>query len=80
MAQLVLFDIDGTLLWPDGAGALAMERALTEVYGTPGVLKQIYMAGMTDRSIIHQALAGDGLSATQISAGWKHFTGKQDGL
>ena len=74
MAQLVLFDIDGTLLWPNGAGALAMERALTEVYGTPGVLKQIYMAGMTDRSIIHQALAGDGLSVTEISAGWKHFT------
>jgi phosphoglycolate phosphatase-like HAD superfamily hydrolase len=74
MTQLILFDIDGTLLLPDRAGALAMERALAEVYGTPGTLKQIYMAGMTDRSIIHQALTGAGLSDVEISAGWKHLT------
>lgn len=73
MSKLVLFDIDGTLLWPNGAGSLAMERALNEVYGTAGVLNQIYMAGMTDLSIIHQALAGGGLSRDEIRPRWESF-------
>ena len=33
--KLVLFDIDGTMLWTDGAGRRAVYRALEEVYGTP---------------------------------------------
>jgi phosphoglycolate phosphatase len=74
MTRLVLFDIDGTLLWPNGAGALAMRRALTEVYATTGSLDQISMAGMTDRAIIHQALIGDGFSPTEILDRWEAFT------
>jgi len=74
MSKLVLFDIDGTLLWPKGAGALAMERALIEVYGTFGVLHQVSMVGATDRSIVHQALTGDGLSFGEIQARWEPFT------
>jgi phosphoglycolate phosphatase-like HAD superfamily hydrolase len=74
MTKLILFDIDGTLLWPNGAGSLAMERALTEVYGTSGALDQIYMAGMTDRSIIHQALTGAGHSPEEIQTRWTAFT------
>lgn len=73
MSKLILFDIDGTLLWPNGAGSLAMERALAEIYGTSGVLDQIYMAGMTDLSIIHQALAGDRFSSDEIQAQWEPF-------
>jgi phosphoglycolate phosphatase len=73
MPTLVLFDIDGTLLWPDGAGSLAMKRALTKVYGTTGTLAQIHMAGMTDRTIIHQALTGGGLSPEEIQARWETF-------
>ncbi len=72
--KLILFDIDGTLLWPNGAGALAMQRALVEVYGTAGALDRIYMAGMTDRAIIHQALTGGGLAPAEISARWDAFT------
>jgi len=72
--KLILFDIDGTLLWPNGAGALAMQRALVEVYGTAGALDRIYMAGMTDRSIIHQALTGGGLTPAEISTRWDTFT------
>jgi phosphoglycolate phosphatase len=71
MPKLVLFDIDGTLLWSDGAGALAMRQALIEVYGTAGALEQIYMAGMTDRAIVHQAL-GDH-DPREIQAGWQSF-------
>lgn len=74
MSKLVLFDIDGTLLWPNGAGALAMEWALTEVFGTPGVLRQISMVGATDRSILDQALAGVGLSPREIQTRWEPFT------
>lgn len=74
MSRLVLFDIDGTLLRPNGAGALAMERALTEVFGTSGLLRQISMVGVTDRSILDQALAGVGLSPADIQARWEPFT------
>jgi phosphoglycolate phosphatase-like HAD superfamily hydrolase len=74
MKKLILFDIDGTLLWPNGAGSLAMKRALTEVYGTPGALDQVSMAGMTDRGIIHQALTGDGFAPEDIQAHWEPFT------
>ena len=73
LSHLVLFDIDGTLLWPNGAGALAMRLALDEVYGTAGALGQISMAGMTDRAIVGQALSGDGLSRDEIQAGWEYF-------
>jgi phosphoglycolate phosphatase len=73
MSKLILFDIDGTLLWPNGAGTLAMRRALTEVYGSPGTLDQIYMAGMTDRAIIHQALTGRGFSPDEIETHWERF-------
>jgi phosphoglycolate phosphatase-like HAD superfamily hydrolase len=74
MSKLVLFDIDGTLLWPNGAGGLAMERALAEVYGTSGVLHQISMVGATDHSIVHQALTGAGLAPGDIQDRWEPFT------
>jgi len=35
-ARLVLFDIDGTLLWSDGAGRRAIHAALVEVFGYQG--------------------------------------------
>ncbi len=34
--KLVLFDIDGTLLWTDGAGRRSMEHALLATFGVPG--------------------------------------------
>jgi len=34
--KLVLFDIDGTILWSDGAGRRAMQRALMTAFGTSG--------------------------------------------
>jgi phosphoglycolate phosphatase-like HAD superfamily hydrolase len=71
--KLVLFDIDGTLLWPNGAGSLAMQRALVEIYGSAGALDQIYMAGMTDRAIIHQALTGGGINPEEIESRWEDF-------
>ena len=72
--RLILFDIDGTLLWSNGAGGLAMQRALTEVYGSSGILSQMSLAGMTDRSIVDAALSGAEFSAHDIRAGWDRFS------
>ena len=74
MLKLILFDIDGTLLWCNGAGALAMHRALVDVYGSSGNLAHMPLAGMTDRSIIHQALVGAGFSPHDVQAGWEQFS------
>jgi phosphoglycolate phosphatase-like HAD superfamily hydrolase len=49
--RVCLFDIDGTLLSSGGAGKAAMEAALVEEFGLPGVLHQISYSGRTDRAI-----------------------------
>src|SRR2546422_8214982 len=36
--KLVLFDIDGTLLWTDGAGRRAIRQALLDEVGTAGAV------------------------------------------
>lgn len=66
MPKLVLFDIDGTLVLTGGAGVRAMARAFDEIVGaTSGArmppeghaLTGIPVAGRTDWSILHDALA-----------------------
>jgi phosphoglycolate phosphatase len=65
MPKLVLFDIDGTLVLTGGAGVRAMGHAFDEVIGAsdtrvpPGshALSGIPVAGRTDWSILHDALA-----------------------
>jgi phosphoglycolate phosphatase-like HAD superfamily hydrolase len=52
--RVILFDIDGTLL-RTGAGRRSMERALAEVFGTPGDPSYRY-DGKTDRQIIREAM------------------------
>ena len=74
MFRLILFDIDGTLIWSNGAGGLAMHRALVEVYGGSGILANMSLAGMTDRSIIHTALTGAGFSAQEVQVRWESFS------
>lgn len=59
MRRLVLFDIDGTLLWSDGAGRRAMERALTHVFGSPGSPDYRY-DGKTDRQIVREMMRMEG--------------------
>jgi phosphoglycolate phosphatase-like HAD superfamily hydrolase len=48
--RLVLFDIDGTLLWSDGAGKRAFGAALTEIFG-PIEYGDYRFDGKTDRQI-----------------------------
>jgi phosphoglycolate phosphatase len=57
--KLVLFDIDGTILWSDGAGRRAMEGALTEVFGASGSPDYHY-DGKTDRQIVRDLMRLEG--------------------
>ena len=53
--KLVLFDIDGTILWSDGAGRRAMQRALTNAFGTSGNASYHY-DGKTDMQIVRDLM------------------------
>ncbi|MEP6763374.1 MAG: HAD hydrolase-like protein [Gemmatimonadaceae bacterium] len=63
--KLVLFDIDGTLLWTDGAGRRSMEEALREVFGTKGDPGYRY-DGKTDRQIARDQMRGAGFDDARI--------------
>lgn len=53
--KLVLFDIDGTILWSDGAGRRAMQRALITAFGTSGSADYRY-DGKTDMQIVRDLM------------------------
>lgn len=55
--QLLLFDIDGTLVNTGGAGSRAMTRAFSEVCGVSDAFQSFSMAGMTDPLILEKAVA-----------------------
>ena len=57
--KLVLFDIDGTILWSDGAGRRAMQRALTEAFGSSGNADYRY-DGKTDMQIVRDLMRMEG--------------------
>lgn len=59
--QLVLFDIDGTILHSGGAGRRAISRALTEVFGSAGPEDHRF-DGKTDPQIVRELMrrAGHG--------------------
>jgi phosphoglycolate phosphatase-like HAD superfamily hydrolase len=70
LSRLVLFDVDGTLLWPDGAGRASMKAALESVYGTAGPIESHAFGGRTDRDTVYTLLHGAGLPDTLI---WERF-------
>jgi phosphoglycolate phosphatase len=49
--KLLLWDIDGTLVWTGKAGEYAMNRALQSVFHTEGDIYAVDYAGRTDRWI-----------------------------
>ncbi len=61
--KLVCFDIDGTLLWTDGAGRRAIRRALIEELGTAGPIDTFCFDGRTDGEIVIRLAAAAGLEA-----------------
>lgn len=65
--KLVLFDIDGTLLWTDGAGRRSMEHALMQTFGVPGDASYRY-DGKTDQQITREQMRAAGIDEDTISA------------
>src|SRR5881396_1726028 len=54
--RLILFDIDGTLLWTAGAGRRAIHRALLDEVGTAGPIDGYRFDGKTDPQIVRELL------------------------
>jgi phosphoglycolate phosphatase len=65
MTTVVLFDIDGTILWTDGAGRRAVYRALQDVFGAPPPDGHEF-DGKTDPQIVHELMRMTGMSADQV--------------
>jgi phosphoglycolate phosphatase len=63
--RLVLFDIDGTLLWSDGAGRRAIHRALIEIFGATGPADHRF-DGKTDPQIVRELMRVAGHNDTMI--------------
>ena len=62
--KLVLFDIDGTILWSGGAGEQALREALRDRFGRDDDLGKIEIAGNTDSKIARQIFALHGIAPT----------------
>ena len=65
--RLVLFDIDGTILWTDGAGRRAVFQALEEHFGKSGPGEHRF-DGKTDPQIVRELMRHAGVSDTDIEA------------
>jgi phosphoglycolate phosphatase len=66
--KVVLFDIDGTLLWTDGAGRRAVNRALEDVFGAP-VPDAHEFDGKTDPQIVRELMRLAGVADDAIDEG-----------
>jgi phosphoglycolate phosphatase len=64
--KLVLFDIDGTLLSTQGAGARAFRRAMLEVYRETGPIDEYEFHGRTDPQIARELLRLAGFDDASI--------------
>lgn len=65
--KLVLFDIDGTVLWTRGAGRRAMEYALQKSFGVKGPPSYRY-DGKTDIQIVRESMREMGIEEASIDA------------
>jgi len=70
LTRLVLFDIDGTLLWPDGAGRASMKVALIELFGTAGAIDSYQFVGHTDRETVFSLMTQAGFPVEEIEQGF----------
>lgn len=66
--QLLLFDIDGTILTTPGTGRRAVEKALTDVFGRSISTTGITFSGKTDPQIIREVLVAADLASDVIDA------------
>ncbi|MBC7813194.1 MAG: HAD hydrolase-like protein [Burkholderiales bacterium] len=71
--QLILFDVDGTLLWTRGLGRAAMREAMLEVFGNHGVIDGHEFGGKTDWQTLVELLGENGYDETRIGEHMPHF-------
>ncbi len=64
--RLILFDIDGTLIRSHGAGRLALQQALEELFGSAGPIDNYRMGGKIDFQIISDLLSAMNISQQEI--------------
>ncbi len=81
--KLILFDIDGTLLWTDGAGRGAIRAALLAEVGSTGPTEGFRFDGKTDPQIVHELLRASGNphaeSASHVRAVCDRYVGMLEG-
>ncbi len=73
MRTLLLFDIDGTLMWGGRAAKEAFTIALTHVYGTTGPIEDHDFSGKTDLQITRELLSRAGVDDHTIDSGFEGF-------
>lgn len=69
MKKLVLFDLDGTLVYTGSAGRAALTRAITALYGKKPVFEHSLISGRTDTdnfSLVYQLVKGKKPSKTEV--------------
>ena len=76
MKQLVLFDIDGTILSTNGAARRAFHAGLLDVYGTAGPIDTHRFDGKTDPQIARELLSAAGLPDAEIDNGLELLWGR----
>ncbi len=64
--QLILFDIDGTLLLPKGSGRASTKMAMLEVFKTHGGIDEHHFGGKTDWQTLNELLALEGIDAETV--------------
>ncbi len=67
--KLICFDIDGTLLWTDGAGRRAIHRAMLDVLGTAGPIDSFRFDGRTDGEIVLRLAGSAGIETNEALTG-----------
>src|SRR3954465_13112194 len=65
--QVLLFDIDGTLIRSGGAGKAAMEDALREEFGLAEINDSVPYSGRTDPSIARDVLTVHGIEPSDAN-------------
>jgi len=64
--NIVLWDIDNTLLYTGGAGSLGMARAFHDLYGVPDAFQRVEFSGRTDTAIFRDAAREHGIAEGEL--------------
>ena len=73
MQRLILFDIDGTLLWTHGAGREATRLAMLEVFGTEAGINEHVFGGKTDWYTLVELLGRIGYTPEDVALSMPRF-------